>query len=292
MKRNDDYNINFALGLSSLAHVALALIVWLTMIPRWDELQDQIIYSVSVDGGSVLGGISQVETKSDTKVVPVKQVSTKEEQPEIQQVKLKEEKVETKPEKIEPEEDAEISIATPTPKPVVATPQPTSVPTTAPTKTPTGKPTAKATTTPVKKPTAKAPPSIDSQYQQSIQNYLGESTNARGRGFGAASSTGKGMGGGVVKPKEFFEYSQIIQRLIKNAWAWPDRESSLVNVVNLKILRDGTVEDVHIVRGSGNSEFDNTVVRAVLKVRKFPPPPPIVYEDFKNVDVEFKPRDF
>lgn len=277
-----DSEFRVGLSVSLLGHVALALLIFFKIFPNFGDLPEPVVYSISIEGGKNLGGVSQVpKDNKPSPIAPVKNVAA-------------ETKQETRPEKEEPKvvpkqepvDDAEVSVAEKKP-----TPQPT----------PPKIPTAKATPAPVKK-NEKAPPAkttkksdgdeLDKSYQAAMQRYLGESSDAGGKGFGAARVGGPGMGGGVVRPPEFFVYEKIIRSRIKEAWRWYDSNSTLKTSISFDIEPDGVIKNVRLVKSSGDSSFDDSVVRAAIKASPLPPPPPRVYEQyFKSVRTHFDPKD-
>jgi colicin import membrane protein len=100
------------------------------------------------------------------------------------------------------------------------------------------------------------------------------------------------MGGGVVRPKEFFIYEKIVRSRIKEAWRWFNTNTALITQVAFEIEPDGLVKNVRVVKSSGDGSFDDSVVRAVTKASPLPPPPPSVYEQyFKSVRITFDPRE-
>lgn len=271
---------------SVVAHLVLAYLVFFKLVPSMGDFPEPIVYSISIESGKSLGGVSQVP-KDDKKseLAPVKHVTAPQEKAEKQQpepVKPQDQKIEEAP------NDAEVSTAEmkPTPKPL-------------PTARPTAKPTVKPEST--KKVSDKKDQetkksdgeNVDKRLQAALQRYLGESSEAGGKGFGAASVGGRGMGGGVVRPEAFFVYSKIIQSRIKDAWRWHDPNTALKTQVSFDIEPDGVVKNVRILRGSGESRFDDSVVRAVEKASPLPPPPESVYEQYfkKDVRVTFDPRE-
>ena len=131
---------------------------------------------------------------------------------------------------------------------------------------------------------------VDKNYQQALQRYLGESGNAGGKGFGAAKLGGNGMGGGQVRPPEFFTYMKILEQHIKSGWRWNDTSAALVAQVQIEIEPDGKVRDVFLRKGSGNSLYDDSIIRAVRKASPVPVPPDTVYQYFKSVLLTFDPR--
>lgn len=269
-RKPSDYH-NAGLALSVVGHLVLAYVVFVEVFPNLGEFPEPVVYSISIESGKNLGGASQVP-KDDKKseLAPIKNVTAPEEQAS-QAEEMRAEKAE------EPAEDAEVSSqeAKPIPRP-------------------TAKPTA--TKTPAKKPGEKAKKSdgdnVDKRLQAALQRYLGESADAGGKGFGAASVGGSGMGGGVVRPKEFFIYEKIVRSRIKEAWRWYRKDTEYITQVAFEIEPDGLIKNVRVVKGSGDGSFDESVVRAVTKASPLPPPPQVVYEQyFKSVRITFDPRE-
>jgi TonB family protein len=276
----------FRLGLyvSLAGHIVLACFLFFKIIPDFGDLPEPVVYSISIEGGKSIGGVSQVpKDNKPSPIAPVKNVAaqTKQEtQPEKEVPKVE-------PKKEEPVDDAEVSVADkkPTPKP---TPPPKA-------------PTPKATPAPTKKDDKGTPAKVtkksdgdelDKSYQAAMQRYLGESSDAGGKGFGAARIGGSGMGGGVVRPPEFFAYEKIVRSRIKEAWRWYDTNSSLITVIAFEIEPDGVIKNVRLVKSSGDSSYDESVMRAAMKASPLPPPPKSVYEQyFKSVRITFDPRE-
>lgn len=274
----------FRLGLSvSVAgHLALVFFMLFGVLADFSDAPEPVVYSISIEGGKTVGGKSQVP-KDDKKspVAPVKNVAAEskpEVPPESKDVKVVPKK--------EPVEDAEVSVANQKP-----TPRPT--PQKAPTKKPTPIPVKKKVSSTKAKVVKKSDgDDLNKNYQAALQRYLGESSDAGGNGFGAARMGGSGMGGGVVRPPEFFMYEKIIRGRIKEAWRWYDSNSSLITVISFDIDPDGTIKNVRLVKSSGDSNYDESVTRAAIKASPLPPPPKSVYEQyFKSVRITFDPRE-
>lgn len=278
----DDY-FNRSLTASAVGHLLIGLIVVFGAFPNWGDLPEPVVYSVSIEGGQSIGGKAQV-AKDDKKspVAPVKNVAAQAE-PEKQE--------KSKPEK-DPEEqvapkDAEVSVAEKKPTPV-------------PQKTP-----VKATPTPKKSDKKPEPKDskdkqkqksdgdeIDKRLQAAMQRYTGESTDAGGKGFGAAKVGGKGMGGGEVRPPEFFAYERLLRTKVREAWRWYGTNRAIITVVTFEIRSDGEVRNLRVDKSSGDESFDDSVYRAILKASPLPPPPQSVYEKyFKSVRITFDARD-
>ena len=118
-------------------------------------------------------------------------------------------------------------------------------------------------------------------------NYTGESANAGGEGFGAARLGGKGMGGGTLATAEFIAYRNALEEHIKGGWHWMESGKRLTAQVIMRISTTGVIEEVEVATSSGNSYFDDSVRRAVYKASPVPIPPSGLYEQFKEVRITF-----
>ncbi len=283
-RREDYWRTGFSLSI--IGHVLLAVLVFVKIFPNFGDMPEPVVYSISIEGGKNLGGMAQVpKDDKPSPMAPVKNVAA-ETKPEVVTKPEPEKKVAQD----EPVDDAEVSTAekkptpAPTPKP---TPQKTPPPKASP--TPTKKSDAKATGKEVKKSDGE---DVDKRLQAALQRYLGESSDAGGKGFGAARVGGGGMGGGVVRPPEFFVYEKIVRTRIKEAWRWYDTASTLITVIAFDIEPDGVIKNVRLVKTSGDSSYDESVLRAATKASPLPPPPKSVYEQyFKSVRITFDPRE-
>jgi TonB family protein len=281
-KHSDERDWRTGLSVSVGAHIVLALFIFIKIFPDFGDVPEPVVYSISIEGGKNLGGMSQVpKDDKPSPVAPMKNVAAEAKQePEAKTEPSKEVKQE------EPVDDAEVSVAEtkPTPKP-----------------TPSKVPTPKASPTPVKKPDPKKDSKntkksdgddTDKRLQAALQRYLGESSDGGGKGFGAARVGGSGMGGGVVRPPEFFVYEKIVRSRIKEAWRWNNTAVTLITVIAFEIEPDGVIKNVRLVKTSGDSGYDESVIRAAMKASPLPPPPKSVYEQyFKSVRITFDPRE-
>lgn len=281
-----DYN-RLALGLSVFGHMLLFYIL-LFGLPGGPRVPKDVVYSVSLEGSNKLGGMQQVpKGKQDTPIAPPKNVSAppppKNTAKEVKQQQVK--KVTTPP---EPKEKAEIALKE-KPKPVTkATPPP---------KTEVKKKEVAQPPKPVQPSKSAAKPKpvdpkvqANKNFEQALQRYLGESTAAGGVGFGGDGRGGRGMGGGVVKPPEWFLYKDLLESSIRRGWNWHDTSAALVATVSFRISERGDVSDVSLVQGSGNPYYDESIIRAVKKASPVPPPPAQFYNDFRFVELDFKPQ--
>ena len=256
--------------LSIIFHVLLvAVLVGAALYQPTFELPP--VYSVTIEGGKSLGGRSQV-AKDDKKtpLAPPKNASDP----------VKQQPVETKKEEvipIKPVEKKEVPKEVPKKEEVPVAKKEVVEPKKAP---------------PPKVEPKKEPPKedVNKEYQKTMQRYLGESSDAGGQGFGAAKVGGQGMGGGELKPREFFIYSNLIKAKIESGWNWYDNSTSILTIVEFSISPQGQVSGERVVQSSGNMAYDESVVRAVRAASPLPPPPAIVYNDFRIVQMRFDPR--
>jgi colicin import membrane protein len=285
---NDD-KLAFGFCLSLAGHFALFLIMVFGVGINWG-LHEPEIYSVTIEGGEVLGGINQFEDSK--RKVPVAQPQAAEKPPPSTAPK-EEPKVETKPEtkpeaKKEPEkteEKAEVSLAEKKKEeekkkePVKEEP----------------KKEVKKEEKPKKvepKPTPKksAKEQANDDYAQLAKQM--QSTNAGGTGPGAGIIDGRrGTGGPNVKPPEFFAYLKTLEVHIKRGWHWYDNTANLQTKVVFNISPEGNLSNLRVDLSSGVREFDESVLRAMNKANPVPVPPASVMADFRTVHLTFDPRD-
>lgn len=87
-------------------------------------------------------------------------------------------------------------------------------------------------------------------------------------------------------------YYNMIWERISNAWVLPEgvtKSKNLEAIVALKIKRNGTIENYWIEKGSGNTYFDQSAIRAINKANPLPPLPEDFREEIFEVGVRFYP---
>jgi len=268
---------DFQVGLffSLLGHGMLFYSLLFLVTPRFSNLGAPVVYSVTLEGGKTLGGISQVPlTDKKTLIAPPKNVSVPPE-------KGTEKKAGKEKAELDKKEGAQVSLAEKKEETKPAEKK-------GETKPEQGKKEGAKDGQKNKPLTAGE---INKQYQQAMQRYLGESADAGGKGFGAARLGGSGMGGGVLRPPEFFRYRDLLKNHIKKGWRWYDTTAQLTAWVYFELRPDGTIDNVSLAQSSGNREYDESVLRAVYKASPAPPPPESVYQFFEKVRIEFQPGD-
>jgi colicin import membrane protein len=87
------------------------------------------------------------------------------------------------------------------------------------------------------------------------------------------------------------EYVGYIQEKVQRSWIRPPSSGvDLSCTVEVRLIPGGEVIDAQIVRSSGNTGFDRSVVAAVYKASPLPvPPDPEVMNQFRSLRFEFKP---
>lgn len=197
-----------------------------------------------------------------------------------------------------------------TPKP--ATPKPTTTPKPATPKPETPKP---ATPKPLAKATPKKAgtpkPSAVAVKAKATPNAakIAAKTEANGNGAGSAparsgaagapaSGSGKGTGKvgsgpGSGAPSDFGAYFALLRDRYYAVWNQPtslDRAAGdLITTLRIKAQRDGTVLSSEIVKSSGNSVMDGSVLAAAEQVTKIDPlPKGLGREEVLEIPINFK----
>lgn len=89
-------------------------------------------------------------------------------------------------------------------------------------------------------------------------------------------------------------YRALVNEKIESNWALPERLSrgkgKLEAVVVVRVRRDGTVFDIQFEQKSGDSYFDDSVLKAVLKSKPFPPFPDIYSPKEEEIVIRFAPE--
>ena len=250
---------------SFLGHTIFILILIFGVSGKLSDFGAPIVYSITLEGGKSLGGVSQVpKDDKKTPIAPPKNVS------------------EEKKEEVKKEDAAEVSLPDKDKKEKKKEVEKTKVE---------QKNDPKSKPKDDKKSKELSKSELEKQFQARAQRYLGESSQASGKGFGAGAIGGQGMGGGKVMPPEFFIYKRLLEEKIKGNWNWFDKESPLVAQIIFDISPDGQISGVRVDRGSGNSSFDGSTLSALQRANPLPPPPPSVYQYFKTVRMTFDPHE-
>lgn len=88
-------------------------------------------------------------------------------------------------------------------------------------------------------------------------------------------------------------YRALIYDRIESNWALPEHrvpeKRELEAVVVVRARRDGTLSDIHFEKKSGDAYFDESVMKAILKSKPFPPFPDIYSPKEEEIVIRFSP---
>ncbi len=81
-------------------------------------------------------------------------------------------------------------------------------------------------------------------------------------------------------------YIELAQRLIWNEWALPEIKDieGLETIVIIKIEKDGKIKILGMEKSSGDSLYDRSALRAIMKASPLPPPP-----EEMEIGIRFRP---
>ena len=113
-----------------------------------------------------------------------------------------------------------------------------------------------------------------------------------GEGVGGSVLGAGGRGGpGIVKGMDYVIYQNRMLSTIKNNWVWVGPRSNIKVVVHFNIKDNGEIVGLKIVQSSGNSSYDDSVLRAVRKSSPLPALTENIRNGFSEVELAFRPED-
>jgi len=86
-------------------------------------------------------------------------------------------------------------------------------------------------------------------------------------------------------------YYSVVWSMIKEKWALPEgilNNTNLETVIGAKILKNGTVVDLTFEKQSGNRYFDESAMKAIKKVGKFPVLPEGLNKKYIDLGIRFR----
>ncbi|HXN84454.1 MAG TPA: cell envelope integrity protein TolA, partial [Candidatus Binataceae bacterium] len=113
---------------------------------------------------------------------------------------------------------------------------------------------------------------------------VASNSNSAGKGYGVGAGTGS-MGN--LEDPAYVLYFRIVQQRVKDAWTFPGGSNDLKAELEFSIGADGALNSVKITKGSGDSAFDDSVLRAIKRAAPFPPPPDKYRAQFSDIDTTF-----
>jgi TonB family protein len=114
---------------------------------------------------------------------------------------------------------------------------------------------------------------------------VASNANSAGKGYGIGSGTGSM---GKLEDLQYLLYFRTVQHKVKDAWTFPGGSNELSADVEFSIGADGALNSVKIAKSSGDSAFDESVLRAIRRAAPFPPPPDRYRAQFSDVVSTFK----
>ena len=85
-------------------------------------------------------------------------------------------------------------------------------------------------------------------------------------------------------------YYSVVWSMIKEKWALPEgilNNTDLETVIEAKILKNGSVVNLTFEKQSGNRYFDESALKAIKKVGKFPPLPEWLDKKYIDLGIRF-----
>jgi TonB family protein len=292
-RRSAEPALSWMVVFSALLHAAVALVVML--IPRQWLVRAPapvVAYTVKIVDPSALGGrLPKGPTRAEPATGVVNPASREEPKPDVE-AELP--KPEVEPEQPKPEVKAEQPKAEVKPEPPKVEEKVVKLPDVP------KKPEPKAE---AKKPPATPKPSKaelariarDQEIQKAIKRLGEKGTGKQASGLGgheqgkgaALGIGGDGGGGGVLMGLDFIIYKNQVEGLIKKNWTWVGANPDLTIRVGFRIGDDGTIADLRVIDRSGDSSFDDSVLRAVRISSPLPAPPEKYRQVFASYVLEF-----
>ncbi len=101
-----------------------------------------------------------------------------------------------------------------------------------------------------------------------------------------------GMRGGELS-QALVLYRALVNEKIERNWVYPEQltpeKDELEAIVVVRARRDGTLTEIHFEKKSGNPYFDDSVFKAILKSKPFPPFPEIYSPKEEEIVIRFSP---
>jgi periplasmic protein TonB len=149
------------------------------------------------------------------------------------------------------------------------------------------KPKIEKSTKKVKRPDSTTQPQPSSSSQKGPKLTADEIKKLLAAGYKPGTKFVSGSGNGVP----FSWYYALVRQIMYDAWLQPGSLSAaagLITEVTIRVQPDGTVTEKNMVRSSGNSLMDESVMKAVESVKKIRPLPPELGDSFKDITIQFE----
>ena len=101
-----------------------------------------------------------------------------------------------------------------------------------------------------------------------------------------------GMKGGELS-QALVLYRALVNEKIENNWVLPEqlnhKKNKIEAIVVVRARRDGSIFDINFEKKSGDPYFDDSVLKAILKSKPFPPFPDIYSPKEEEIVIRFSP---
>jgi colicin import membrane protein len=145
---------------------------------------------------------------------------------------------------------------------------------------------------PRKKPEAPRAPTGDKVLNEALQNLQRDVASEREQARTVAQELenlrkrrSAAQSGDVAPERRKKLYASLVEQRIKQNWRFPPvgGDSNFVAEVRVRVEASGEIAEYSIVRGSGRSDFDDSVLRAVEETGSLPKPP----RDLNTISITF-----
>ena len=288
VNRNEHRKLAFVLA----AAMHLLLVLGLLLSMNW-QTQKQEPVVVELWGGSPA---ASQQTTPAVEMPPTK-APKQEPKPEPKPEPLPEKPAEIATAKVKPTL-APRPTAKPTPVPK-AMPVPTPIPTLPP------KASAKPTPAPVAKPTTAPNPKAKNSKSEmnsilSVDSLLepskpGAKLGGKGNNPNSTVNTGPGSGSGnsPIAKKGLADYRSKVSQLIRSKLVYPNPKGNPSAEFRINLLPNGEIQEVTLLKSSGETMYDEAAKRAILALQRMPPLPDgqAFSGDLRNMTIMFRLND-
>jgi len=139
---------------------------------------------------------------------------------------------------------------------------------------------------------AKAIDKIKAKVDRSTERTPGKETATQTSDTKKIGGDGPSQGGKLAEIIDIYRVEIAYQ--VQQNWAFPDQladgRSDLQTLLVFKVMPDGEIKDLFFTDRSGNSHFDESAYRAVMKANPVDPHPKSVSEPYVQMGLRFTPE--
>ena len=129
-----------------------------------------------------------------------------------------------------------------------------------------------------------------SRSEESQQTHLDQAISKLQSKVDGTGSTGEAVGTGAIGSLSMRIYQESVKSHIEDNWSYPaavQNRKDLEVTVNLKIREDGTIMKYDFVKKSGDSIFDQSVLKAIERSNPIPPFPEGYEKSYDEFEFRF-----